>query len=72
MSHSQGLSNNSYPEPNHPIPRTDTNSCKVHSNVVLPSTPRLPEDLFPAYVPVKIVKAFLMHLPTYIFIYLYV
>ena len=42
MSHSQGLSNNPYPEPNNPIPRIDTYLFKVHSNIVLPSTPRPP------------------------------
>ena len=40
MPHSQGLSNNSYPEPN---PRIDTYLFKVHSNIVLPSTPRPPQ-----------------------------
>ena len=40
MPHSQGLSNNSYPEPNNPIPRIDTYLFKVHSNIVLPSMPR--------------------------------
>ena len=39
MSHSQGLSNNPYPEPNQPIPRIDTYFFKIHPNIVLPSTP---------------------------------
>ena len=38
--HSQGLSNNSYPEP---IPRIDTYLFMVHSNIVLPSTPSPPQ-----------------------------
>ena len=44
MPRSQGLSNNSYPEPNQPNspPRIDTYLFKVHSNIVLPSTPRPP------------------------------
>ena len=29
MSHSQGLSNNSYPDPNKLIPRTDTRLFKI-------------------------------------------
>ena len=37
---SQGLSNNPYSEPNHPVPRIDTYFFKFHSNIVLPSTPR--------------------------------
>jgi hypothetical protein len=42
MPHSQGLSNNPYPEPNQPNPRIDTYLFKVHSNIVLLSTPRPP------------------------------
>ena len=42
--HSQGLSNNSYPEPNQPNSRIDTYLFKVHSNIVLPSTPRRSEE----------------------------
>ena len=38
--HSQGLSNNPYPEPNNPTPRIDTYFCKIHSNIVLASMPR--------------------------------
>ena len=41
MPHSQGLSNNPYREPINPIPRIDTYFFKVHSNIVLPSTPTL-------------------------------
>ena len=42
MPHSQGPSNNPYPEPNQPIPRIDTYLFKIHSNIVLPSTARPP------------------------------
>ena len=44
MPHSQGLSNNSYPEPN---------QFKVHSNIALP------KGLFPVGLPVIILKAVL-------------
>ena len=41
MPHSQGLSNNPYPEPNQPISsRIDTHFFKIHSNIVLPFTPK--------------------------------
>ena len=40
--HSQGLSNNPYTEPNQPNSRIDAYLFKVHSNIVLPSTPRPP------------------------------
>ena len=48
MSHSQGLSNNSYPEPNQPI-------------LILSSHLRLdlPKSLFPVGLPVKMLKALL-------------
>ena len=36
--YSQGLSNNSYPEPNQPNPRTDIYFFNINSNIVLPST----------------------------------
>ena len=36
---SQALSNNSYPEPNQPVPCIDNYLFKIHSNTVLPSTP---------------------------------
>ena len=39
MPHSQGPSNNYYPKINQ-IPRIDTYLFKVHSNSVLPSTPK--------------------------------
>ena len=39
MPHTQMLSNNSYPEPNQPNPRIDTYFFKIHSNIVLPSSP---------------------------------
>ena len=41
-----------------PIPRIDTCFFNIHANIVLPSTPR-PNGLFPAGVPVKILKALL-------------
>ena len=40
MPHSQGPSNNPYPEPNQSIPRIDTYFSKTHSNIVLPSRRR--------------------------------
>ena len=43
MPHSQVLSNNSYPEPNQSNSLFDTYFFKVHSNIVLPSTPRPPQ-----------------------------
>ena len=42
MPHSQELSNNPYPEPNQPNSSYDNYFFKVHSNIVLPSTPRPP------------------------------
>ena len=59
MSHSQGLS----PiipilSRINPIPRIDTYLFKVHSNIVLPSTPR-PPQVPPIGLPVKILKALL-------------
>ena len=42
-----------------PIPRIDTYFFKIHSNIFLPSTPRHPKGLFPAGVPVKMLKALL-------------
>ena len=57
MSHSQGLSNNSYPEPNQP------NSPNISSRpiLILSSHLRLgfPKGLFPVGLPVKIMKAIL-------------
>ena len=41
-----------------PISRIDTYLFKVHSNIILPSTPR-PLGLFPVGLPVKILKVFL-------------
>ena len=52
MPHSQGLSNNSYPEPNQPITRIDINLFKVHSNI-------FPKGLFTVGLSVKILKALL-------------
>jgi hypothetical protein len=40
MPHSQGLSNNPYPEPNNPIPRVDTYFFKVCSYIVPPPMPK--------------------------------
>ena len=37
MSHSQGLSNNPYPEPNQPNSRINTYLAKIHSNIVIPT-----------------------------------
>ena len=62
MPHSQGLSINSYPEPNQPIPLIDTYLFKVH--LILSSHQRLglPKDLFPVGLPVKmVVKHGLLH-----------
>ena len=42
-----------------PIPRTDNYLFKVHSNIVLPSTPRPLKCLFPVGLPVKMLKALL-------------
>ena len=42
-----------------PNPRTDTYLFKVHSNIVLPPTPRPPKGLLPLGLPVKILKALL-------------
>ena len=57
--HSQGISNNPYPEPNQQIPGIDTYFYKIH--LVLPSHLRLglPKGLFPVGVSVKILKALL-------------
>ena len=56
--HSQGLSNNSYPEPNQP---NSPHWCSSRSILILSSHLRLglPKDLFPVDFPVKIVKALL-------------
>ena len=55
MPHSQGLSNNPYPEPNHP------NYSHLWSILILSSHLRLglPKGLFLVSLPVKILKAFL-------------
>ena len=42
MPPSQGLSNNLYPEPNQP----NSYLFKIHSNIILPSTPRV----FPEFI----------------------
>ena len=59
MPHSQRLSNNPYIQPNHPITRIDAYYFKIHSNIVLQSTPGIPKGLFPAGVPVTVLKALL-------------
>jgi hypothetical protein len=59
MPHSQKLSNNPYPEPNQPIPRIDTYLFKILSIIVPHLRLGLPKGLFPAGVPVKILKALL-------------
>ena len=57
--HLKELSNNPYPDPNQPMPRIDTYFFKINFNIVLPSTPRTPEDIFPVGISVKIFKALL-------------
>ena len=59
MPHSQGLSNNPYPDPNQPNFRTDTCFFKIHSNIVSHLRLVLPKGLFPVGLPVKILKALL-------------
>ena len=59
MPYSQGLSNNSYPEPNQQFPAlTPISSSSI---LILSSHLRLglPKGLFPVGLPVKILKAFL-------------
>ena len=58
MLHSQGLSNNSYPEPNQPISLHPISSRSI---LILSSHLRLglPKGLFPVGLPVKILKALL-------------
>ena len=51
MTHSQGLSNNSYPEPNQPNSSILILSSHLHLG--------LPKGLFPVGLPVKILKALL-------------
>ena len=57
MSHSQGLSNNPYPEMNQPKSLNGTYFFKIHSISVLPSTLGLPKGLFPSGLTVKIFEA---------------
>jgi hypothetical protein len=52
MLHSQGLTNNPYPDRNNSIPPIDTYLFKVRSHIVLPSTL--------TGLPVKILKAVLL------------
>ena len=54
MAHSQGLSNNSYPEPNQPnSPSRSILMLSFHLRL------GLPKGLFPVGLPVKILKALL-------------
>ena len=58
MPHSQGLSNNSYPEPNqpnYPLPISSRSILILSSHLRL----GLPKGLFPVGLPVKILKALL-------------
>ena len=59
MPHSQGLSNNSYPEPNHFLVLMPISSRSI---LILSSHLRLglPKGLFPVGLPVKILKALLL------------
>ena len=59
MPHSQGLSNNPHLSQINPIPLINTYFFNIHSNIVLPSTSRLPTGLFPLDLTVKILKALL-------------
>ena len=59
MPHSQGLLVIPILSRINPITLIDTYLFKVHSNIVLPSTPRLPKGLIPVGLPVKILKALL-------------
>ena len=61
MPHSQGLSNNPYPEPNQPN-SPHRNPIPSRSIQILSSHLRLglPKNLFPVGVPVKILKAFVL------------
>ena len=60
MQHLQGFSNNPYLlRLMNTIPPIDIYFLKIHSNIVLPSTPRRFKSLFPVGLPVKILKALL-------------
>ena len=56
MPHLKGISNNPYPEPNQP---NSSHFFKVHSNNVLPSTPRPSQGLLTVGFSVKTFKALL-------------
>jgi hypothetical protein len=60
MPHLKGLSSNPYPVPIKSIPSTDDYFLKIHSNIVLPYTPSLPERLFLVSLTLKIWKALLL------------
>ena len=55
--HSQGLSNNPYPEPIQHNSSYDIYYFKVHCSTVFPPRLDLPEGLFPVGLTVKILKA---------------
>ena len=61
MSHSQGLSSNSYPETNQPNPSYWLIPISLGSILILSSHLRLglPNDLFPVGLPINILKALL-------------
>ena len=56
MPHSQGLSNNPYPEPNQPN-FSYYNFFRVHSNIVLHLSLGLPKGLFSLGLPIRILKS---------------
>ena len=58
LPHSQGLSNNPYPEQINPITRIDTYFFNIHSNIFIPHLRLgIPKGHFPACVPHKTFKA---------------
>ena len=59
MPHSQGLSNNSYPQPNQPNQPIDTYLFNVRSNIVSHLRLGLPKGVFPVGLVVNILKALL-------------
>ena len=59
MPHSQGLSNNPYPTRINQIPHIHTYFFKIHSNIVLPSTPRAYQRSLSSRLPATILKEFL-------------
>ena len=59
FTHSQGLPSKPYPDTNESVSHIATYFFRIHSNIVLPSTPRPPKGLFPVGLSVKILKALL-------------